>query len=79
MWIDIGKLGELGVDYIKVDSLFVRDMHTNRGNAALVRTYANIAQSLGLSCIAEGVRDEQELAAVFEAGATGASGPGVAL
>lgn len=76
---DIGKLGELGVDYIKVDSLFVRDMHTNRGNAALVRTYANIAQSLGLSCIAEGVRDEQELAAVFEAGATGASGPGVAL
>ena len=74
---DIGKLSELGVDYIKIDGLFVRDIQSNAGNAALFRTYANIAQSLGLGCIAEGVSSETEMLAVFELGASGVAGKGV--
>ncbi len=74
---EIGKLSELGADYIKVDGLFSRDIASNAGNAALFRTYASIAQSLGLGCIAEGVSEGSELRGVFELGATGACGRGV--
>jgi EAL domain-containing protein (putative c-di-GMP-specific phosphodiesterase class I) len=44
-----------------------------------MRTYINIAQSLGLSCIAEGISNEDELNAVFELGASGACGQGVSI
>lgn len=74
---EIGKLGELGADYIKIDGLFSRDIATNAGNAALFRTYAAIAQSLGVGCIAEGVSAASELASIYELGATGACGRGV--
>jgi EAL domain-containing protein (putative c-di-GMP-specific phosphodiesterase class I)/GGDEF domain-containing protein len=74
---EIGKLSELGADYIKVDGLFSRDIATNAGNAALFRAYASIAQSLGLECIAEGVSEASQLRGVFELGATGACGRGV--
>ena len=74
---DIGKLGDLGMDYIKVDSLFSRDLASNPGNAALMRTYINIAQSLGLPCIAEGVSNAAELEAVLDLGASGVCGRGV--
>lgn len=74
---DIGKLGDLGMDYIKIDSLFTRNVNTNAGNAALVRTYISIAQSLGVPCIAEGINSEEELSAVFDLGVTGACGRGV--
>ena len=74
---DIGKLGDMGMDYIKIDSLFSRDLADNPGNAALLRTYVGIAQSLGLPCIAEGINNSAELDAVFELGASGACGRGV--
>jgi EAL domain-containing protein (putative c-di-GMP-specific phosphodiesterase class I) len=74
---DIGKLGDLGMDYIKIDSLFTRDVDTNPGNAALLRTYISIAQSLGLPCIAEGISNSAELAAVTELGVAGVCGRGV--
>ena len=74
---DIGKLGDMGMDYIKIDSLFSRDLADNPGNAALLRTYIGIAQSLGLPCIAEGINNASELQAVFELGASGACGRGV--
>ena len=74
---DIGKLGDMGMDYIKIDSLFSRDLANNPGNAALVRTYVGIAQSLGVPCIAEGINNNTELQAVFDMGASGACGRGV--
>ena len=74
---DIGKLGDMGMDYIKIDSLFSRDLANNPGNAALLRTYVGIAQSLGVPCIAEGINNNAELQAVYELGASGACGRGV--
>jgi len=74
---DIGKLGDMGMDYIKIDSLFSRDLANNPGNAALLRTYVGIAQSLGVPCIAEGINNSAELLAVYELGASGACGRGV--
>lgn len=74
---DVSKLSELGADYIKVDSLFVREIDHNTGNEALVRTYINIAHSLGLPCIAEGVNNEAEQDAVIALGIDGLTGPGI--
>ena len=74
---DIVKLGDLGMDYIKMDSLFSRDINNSPGNAALMRTYINIAQSLGLPCIAEVINSADALSAVFELCVSGACGQGV--
>ena len=74
---DIGKLSDLGMDYMKIDGLFTRDVDTNPGNAALLRTYISISQSLGVPCIAEGVHSDEQLAAVFELGVAGACGRAV--
>jgi len=74
---DIGKLGDLGPDYIKIDSLFTREISHNSGNQALVRTYAGIAQSLGIPSIAEGITTPGDWVAVTELGAVGATGRGV--
>ena len=74
---DIGTLSELGVDYLKIDGLFIQDLSTNEGNIALVRTYLSIGSSLAVPCIAEGVRDPAELPHLFELGFAAASGPGV--
>ncbi|EED33923.1 ggdef:eal:histidine kinase, hamp region [gamma proteobacterium NOR5-3] len=71
------SLAGLGADYLKVDPLFVRGIDANEGSKTVLRAYAAIAQSLGADCIAEGVQNDQELAAAFECGATGAAGPGV--
>lgn len=75
----IGQLGDTGVDFLKIDKLFVHDIDTNGGKQSLVQTYATLAQTLGIQCIVEGVRNERELQAALQAGATGATGVGVRL
>ena len=76
---DIGKLSEMGADFLKIDALFVREIDRNPGNQALCRTYVSIAQSLGVPCIAEGVENNAELQTVIELGCSGLTGPGVRL
>lgn len=76
---DIGKLSELGADFLKIDSLFIREIDRNAGNQALVRTYVGIAQSLGVPCIAQGVDNTAELQMVINLGCDGVTGPGVQL
>ena len=74
---DIGALSELGMDYLKVDGLFTRDLSSNEGNIALSRTFVGIGKSLGVPCIAEGIDEASELSTVFELGFFAASGRGV--
>jgi EAL domain-containing protein (putative c-di-GMP-specific phosphodiesterase class I) len=76
---DIGKLGEMGADFLKIDSLFIREIDRSPGNQALLRTYVSIAQSLGIPCIAEGVENTSELQTVIDLGCEGVTGPGVRL
>lgn len=74
---DVGLLSELGLDYLKIDGLFVRGMQQNIGKRSLLQTYATITKTLGIDCIAEGVSSSDEMQAVFATGASGATGPGV--
>ncbi|EAQ98958.1 bifunctional diguanylate cyclase/phosphodiesterase [Congregibacter litoralis] len=72
---EIGKLGTLGADYLKIDSLFTHDIAGIPGHQALMRTYANIAHTLGVICIAEGVANEAERSSAFDCGVSAVTGP----
>ncbi len=50
------------IDRLKVDRSFVRDMETSPDNMAIVRTIAQLGQSLGLEITIEGVETGSQLA-----------------
>lgn len=58
----LSYLSRFDVEKLKIDQTFVRDMVNNPGNAAIVRAIIQMAKSLGLKTIAEGVEDAQQLA-----------------
>lgn len=73
----IGQLHDLGLNYLKFDSSFIRRIATHPGNQAFLKGAAAIAHGIGLQVIAEGVLDETELSALEGIGFDGATGPGV--
>lgn len=71
----IGHLHKLGLDYLKVDNSFIRNIHEQPGNQAFLKGLCQIAHNIGLIVIAEGVQSQEELAALPELGFDGATGP----
>ncbi len=74
---EIGRLHDLGLDYLKVDGSFVRGLDGNAGNQAFLKGLSTIAHSIGLKVIAEGVTNLAELQALGPLGFDGATGPAV--
>ncbi len=74
---EIGRLHDLGLDYIKVDGSFVRGLDGNPGNQAFLKGLSTIAHSIGLKVIAEGVTNSADLQALGPVGFDGATGPAV--
>lgn len=73
----IGALHDLGLDYLKVDSSFVRGVDSNAGNVAFLRGLCSIAHNIGLQVLAEGVATQAELNALISLGFDGATGPAI--
>jgi EAL domain-containing protein (putative c-di-GMP-specific phosphodiesterase class I) len=73
----IGALHDLGLDYLKIDSSFIRDIDKNAGNAVFLKGLTGIAHNIGLQVLAEGVASQEELQALVELGFDGATGPAI--
>ncbi|MGB0129378.1 MAG: EAL domain-containing protein [Rhodocyclaceae bacterium] len=74
---EIGRFHGLGIDYLKVDSSFIRGIPNHPGNQAFLKGLCGIARSIGMKVIAEGVASEWERAALFDLGFDGATGPAI--
>ncbi len=64
----------LPVDEVKIDKGFVDHVTTDAGDRAVVRAVVDIAHTLGLSVVAEGVEREDQLRALRELGVDEAQG-----
>lgn len=70
-------LQELGLDYLKIDASFITGIDSNPENRSFLAGLISIAHGMGMQVLAEGVRNEAELAAVIALGFDGATGPAI--
>lgn len=70
----LGYLARLRVDEIKIDKSFVTDLGADPAKRAIVEAVVNVADSLGLTTVAEGVEDEAVLDRLVAMGCTTAQG-----
>ena len=56
----LAYLKRFDIDYLKIDQLFVRNLHDDPDNQALCEAIIVMAHKLGLKVIAEGVETEQQ-------------------
>lgn len=70
----LSYLKRFEVDRLKIDQSFVRDLATDREDAAIVHAIIQMAHSLGLATIAEGVEDTAALARLRSYGCDMAQG-----
>lgn len=54
---NLSYLTEFPVDHLKLDRIFIRDIHQNHKNAMLIKTMIYLAHDLNLKVIAEGVEE----------------------
>jgi EAL domain-containing protein (putative c-di-GMP-specific phosphodiesterase class I)/GGDEF domain-containing protein len=73
----VDALHDLGLDFLKVDSSFVRGLQHSTANQLFLKSVASAAHKMGMQVYADGVIDRAELAALEGAGFDGASGPAV--
>jgi diguanylate cyclase (GGDEF)-like protein/PAS domain S-box-containing protein len=63
-WSSLGALQRYPVDVLKLDRSLVGPAATNGPAAALARAVVEMAQALGLDVVAEGIEDDEQLAAM---------------
>ncbi|HEY6816764.1 MAG TPA: EAL domain-containing protein [Croceibacterium sp.] len=59
-WSSLSYLRRFPLNRIKIDRSFMRDVTTHENAAAVVHSILNLAQSLGLTCVAEGVETAEQ-------------------
>lgn len=60
-YASLSHLKQFPIDVIKIDQRFVRDLETDPEDAAIVRTVLNLAYSLGIRTVAEGVENQRQM------------------
>lgn len=73
----IGKLHDLGLDYLKIDATFIRDIQNNHGNQVFLKGLTNIAHNIDMQVFAEGVISQDEVNVLASLGFDGITGPAV--
>jgi diguanylate cyclase (GGDEF)-like protein/PAS domain S-box-containing protein len=64
----LSSIKRLPLDQLKIDQSFVRDLLSDANDKAIVRTITDMARSMSLSIIAEGVETEEQKNLLAEAG-----------
>ena len=54
-------LREMGVDYIKIDGSFIKNLHQSRNDQLFVKAIADVAQGMGIKTIAEFVENKETI------------------
>jgi diguanylate cyclase (GGDEF)-like protein/PAS domain S-box-containing protein len=70
----LSYLRNLPIDYLKIDRTFVRDMHVDRNDAAIVRAIISMAQSLHLGTVAEGIETREHASQLLALGCSTGQG-----
>lgn len=71
------QLADLGLDYIKVHPSYIHGIDTNEGNQEFLKGLCRMAHTLGITVIALGVDNKDDLPLLTQLGFDGATGPGV--
>lgn len=71
----IGKLHDLGLDYLKIDASFIRDIQNNQGNQVFLKGLTSIVHNIGMQVFAEGVIAQEEVEMLATLGFDGITGP----
>lgn len=70
-------LRDLPVDYLKIDGIFIKNIHNNESDYAVVKSICEISHFMGKRVIAEYAENEEILAVLEEIGVDYAQGYGV--
>lgn len=58
---NLGNLRRFGIDVIKIDQSFIRDIPSDPNDMSIVRGIISIARDFGIELVAEGVETEEQL------------------